>query len=69
MSLLRIILLGSYMAGVAGLVFGVAIRLGLPLSDVGARGALIFSAACFLCTLATRKVVAQMEKPKEQPKD
>ena len=64
MNLLRIILLGSYLAGVAGLVFGVAIRLGLPIPDLGARGPLIFSAACFLCTLATLKVMVQMEKPK-----
>ncbi len=65
MSLLRILLLGTYLSGVVALVLGVGIRLGLPLGDLGARGALVFSATCFLCTLATRKVVAQLEKPKE----
>lgn len=65
MSLLRIVLLGAYLSGVVGLVLGVAMRLGLPIGDMSARGALVFSCACFLCTLATRKVTAQLEKRNE----
>jgi len=64
MSLLRIVLLGTYLSGVVGLLLGVAMRLGLDLGDVGARGALVFSVACFLCSLATREVSAQLEKTK-----
>ena len=64
MSPMRILLLGSYLAGIVGLVLGVAIRLGLPLLGLGARGALFFSTACFLCTLATREVESKLEKPK-----
>jgi len=63
MSLLRMILLGAYMAGVAALVIGFAIRLGLPV-DLTPRGALIFSIACFLCSLATREVEALVEERK-----
>ena len=65
MSLLRIVLLGTYLSGVVGLLLGVAMRLGLDLGDVSARGALVFSVACFLCSLATGKVSAKLEKMKE----
>ena len=65
MSFLRIVLLGTYLSGVVSLLLGVAMRLGLDLGDVSARGALVFSCACFLCTLATRKVSAQLEKMKK----
>ena len=64
MSLLRIVLLGTYLSGVVGLLLGVAMRLGLDLGDVTARGALVFSVACFLCSLATREVFALLEKTK-----
>ena len=64
MSLMHILLLGSYLAGIVGLVLGIAIRLGLPLMGLGSRGALLFSTACFLCTLATREVEGRLEKPK-----
>jgi len=63
MRLMHILLLGSYLAGIVGLVLGVAIRLGLPLMDLSARGALLFSTACFLCSLATRDLEGKLEKP------
>ena len=66
MSLLRMILLGSYMAGVAALLLAFGMRLGLPLGNFTPRGVLIFSIACFLCALATREVAAQDEKPPKQ---
>ncbi len=68
MSFLRIIILGSYLAGVAGLVLGVAVRVGVHLGGFSSRGAMGFSAACFLCSLATREVAALLEKPKEEDK-
>ena len=64
MSLLRMILVGSYMAGVAALLLAFGIRLGLPMDHTPA-GALTFSIACFLCTLATQKVRVLFEKPKQ----
>ena len=68
MSLLRMILLAAYLAGVAALVFGVAIRFELiGMMGLQARGAVTFAIGCFLCSLATREVAAILEKPKEQP--
>ncbi len=68
MSIWNIILLGTYLAGVVGLVLGLVIRLGLPLGAFTAAGALRFAATCFLCSLATREVAAAVQKPKEEPK-
>ena len=64
MSPMRILLLGSYLAGIVALVLGVAIRTELLLLESSARGALFFSMTCFLCTLATREVASKLEKPK-----
>ena len=68
MSFLRIILLGTYLAGVLGLALGVVTRLIVPVAGLAPRGALVFSAACFLCTLATREVATTLEKLQEQSK-
>ena len=62
MSLLNIVLLVAYLSGVAALALGVGIRLGLPIGDIGARGALVFAGVSFLCCLATREVISLMEK-------
>ncbi len=68
MSLLRMILLAAYLAGVVAMVFGVAIRFELiGMMGLQARGAVTFAIGCFLCSLATREVAAILEKPKEQP--
>ena len=68
MSFLRMILLAAYLAGVAAMVFGAAIRFELiGVMGLQARGALTFAIGCFLCALATREVAAILEKPKEQP--
>ena len=68
MSFLRMILLAAYLAGVAAMVFGVAIRFELiAMMGLQARGAATFAIGCFLCALATREVAAILEKPKEQP--
>ena len=64
MSPMRILLLGSYLAGIVALVLGVAIRMELLLLGLTARGALLFATTCFLCTLATREVASKLEKPK-----
>lgn len=64
MSLLRMILVGSYMAGVAALLLAFAMRLGLSVVDLSPRGVLTFSIACFLCALATGEVEAHAQKPK-----
>jgi len=66
MSFLRIILLGTYLAGCATLVLSIVLRLGVALGDFTARGAVGFAAACFLCALATREVAGILERPKEQ---
>ncbi len=67
MSFLRMILLGAYLAGVVALVLGVAVRFGIiGLGELGTSGALTFSIACFLCSLATREVATILEKPKER---
>lgn len=66
MSFLRIILLGTYLAGCAVLALSIALRLGVQLGDFTPRGAVGFAVACFLCSLATREVAAMLEKPKEQ---
>ena len=68
MSFFRMIVLGTYLAGAAGLALGIAIRVGLPLGTLTPRGALLFAGVCFLCTLATSKVAALLEKPKEERK-
>ena len=68
MSILRLLLLGTYIAGIVALLLGVAIRFGLPTGTLGPRGALIFAGVCFLCTLATREVAASVESPKAEPK-
>ena len=64
MSPMRVLLLGSYLAGIVALVLGVAIRMELLLLELSARGALLFSMTCFLCTLATHEVASKLEKPK-----
>ncbi len=67
MSFLRMILLAAYLAGVAAMVFGVAIRFEMiSMAGLQARGALTFAIGCFLCALATREVAAILEKPQEQ---
>ncbi len=68
MSFLRMILVGSYLAGAVGLFWAIALRVGLHIGDFTPRGALGFAAVCFLCTLATREVAAVIEKPKEEAK-
>ena len=68
MSFLRIILIGSYVAGLAGLVLGTAIRLGLALGAATPTGALRFAMACFLCALATRAVAEALEAPRDEAK-
>ncbi len=68
MSLFRIILLGTYLAGCATLMLSIALRLGVELGDLTARGAVGFAAACFLCTLATHALAGACEKYKEQTK-
>ena len=65
MSLLNIVLLIAYLSGVAALALGVGIRLGLPMGDISARGALLFSGVCFLCCLATREVIFLITKRQE----
>ncbi|MBI4464225.1 MAG: hypothetical protein HY647_05925 [Acidobacteria bacterium] len=64
MSLLRMIQIGSYMAGAAALLLAFGIRFGFTVGDFTPRGLLFFSIACFLCTLATREILADTEKPK-----
>lgn len=66
MSFLRMILLGTYLAGCAVLALSILLRLGVELGTFTARGAVGFAAACFLCSLATREVATMLEKPKEQ---
>lgn len=68
MSVFRIVLLGTYLAGILGLAMAVLLRLGLSVISSEPKGALAFSGVCFLCTLATREVAAMLEKPKEEPK-
>ena len=65
MSFVRVILLGTYLAGAVGLLLAVVIRMGVALGQFTPRGALGFAGVCFLCTLATREVAAVLEKPKE----
>ena len=68
MSLLRMILLGTYLAGMVGLVWAVIARLGVDLPGPQPRGALVFAATCFLSTLATREITALIGGPKEPAK-
>ncbi len=61
MSILRLVFLGTYVAGMAALLLSVVIRSGLPLATFSPRGALGFAGVCFLSTLATRKVMALVQ--------
>lgn len=64
---LRIIQFLTYLGGAIGLAVAVIVRLA-GLTFVTPRGALVFAIACFLCTLATRAVAAELQVSEEVPK-
>ncbi len=68
MSVLRVILLGSYIAGCISLAVAICLRFEVFLMVATPEGAVRFAAACFLCSLATHALAGACEKYKEQTK-
>jgi hypothetical protein len=64
---LRIIQLGSYLAGIIGLAGGVIVKLA-GIAGVTARGGFELAAACFLCAIASARIAASLKPAEEQEK-
>ena len=69
-SLVRIIRIGSYAAGVLALALSVITKIaGIHLAGATPRGVLFFAGACFFCSLASGQVAGAAVSNAERAKD